>query len=49
MILDCTDRVVILNEGKIVASGNTEEMLQNKELLESCDLELPLSQANKYY
>ena len=49
MILDCTDRVVILKDGKIVADGSSEEILKNKELLESCDLELPLSQTNKYY
>lgn len=47
MILDCTDRVVILKDGKVAANGNSQEILKNKQLLESCDLELPLSQTNK--
>lgn len=43
MILDCTDRVVIINDGRIVASGKSQEILRNKDLLENCNLELPLS------
>lgn len=41
LVLDVCERTLILKEGKIVADGATHELLQNKELLESCHLELP--------
>lgn len=41
-IYDTCDRVILLHHGQIVADGNTKEVLKNKELLEQCDLELPL-------
>ena len=43
MILDTCDTVILLNHGTVVKSGPAEEILPDKELLESCRLELPLS------
>jgi cobalt/nickel transport system ATP-binding protein len=42
-IMDTCKRVVLLDEGRIIADGNTDEILKDKELLESHGLELPLS------
>ena len=44
-ILDTCPRTVLLDEGRIIADGNTEEILKNKTLLELHGLELPL----RYY
>ncbi|MBQ2089687.1 MAG: energy-coupling factor ABC transporter ATP-binding protein [Lachnospiraceae bacterium] len=44
-VLDTCDRVVLLYEGEIIADGPAEEILTNKELLESHGLELPI----RYY
>lgn len=43
MIMDTCSRVIILNEGKIVADGKSDELLKEKKLLEMSNLELPLS------
>ncbi len=43
MILETCQRVLILNRGKIVADGPAREILSNQPLLESNQLELPLS------
>ncbi len=43
LILDICPRVVLLDEGKIMANGNTREVLSNKSLMESHGLEVPLS------
>lgn len=43
MILETCQKVVILNAGKIVASGDTQLLLRDQTLLEKWDLELPLS------
>ena len=43
MALDTCSRVIILNNGKIIADDTTEKILNNKELLEDNNLELPLS------
>lgn len=40
-ILTMEPEVILLNPEGIAADGNAEEILQNKELLESCRLELP--------
>lgn len=40
--LDVCDRVIILNDGKVVADGKANEILMDKELLESYKMELPL-------
>ena len=41
-IYDTCDRVLLLHAGKIAADGPAAEILQQKDLLEHCDLELPL-------
>lgn len=43
MIMDTCDRVILISRGRIVADGNAEEILSNKELLEANRMELPLS------
>jgi cobalt/nickel transport system ATP-binding protein len=40
--LDVCDRVIILNNGKIVADGNAKAILKDKALLEQYKMELPL-------
>lgn len=42
MIYEVCDRVILLDDGKIVKDGNCKEILKDKELLETCNLELPL-------
>ncbi len=42
-IMDTCERVVLLDEGRIIADGKACEILQDKELLENHGLELPLS------
>ncbi len=46
MVLEACKRVIVLKEGEIVADGITEEILCDKELLESCGLEIPFSLQN---
>ena len=41
MILDTCSRVILLSHGKIVADGDTETILCDKELLEANRMELP--------
>lgn len=43
MVLDTCSRVILLKDGKIAADGRSAEILSDKELLESCSLELPLT------
>ncbi|MDO5010571.1 MAG: energy-coupling factor ABC transporter ATP-binding protein, partial [Intestinibacter bartlettii] len=43
MILDTCERTIVLKNGQIVADGDTKNILLDKELMEDCDLELPLS------
>ena len=42
MILDTCERTVLLAEGKIICQGDTGEILQDRELLETYGMELPL-------
>lgn len=42
-VWDTCNRVLVLNEGKIVADGTPDEILRDKKLLEENGLELPLS------
>lgn len=41
LLLETCDRVILINEGKIVKDGSIKEILFNKELLEENNLELP--------
>jgi cobalt/nickel transport system ATP-binding protein len=43
LILEICPRVILLDEGKIVANGGTKKILSNKSLMESHGLEVPLS------
>lgn len=43
LILDTCNKTIVLKEGTIIKSGDTKDILLNEELMESCDLELPLS------
>ena len=43
IIIDTCSRVVLMNNGKIIREGSTVEILNDRELLESNGLELPLS------
>lgn len=43
MALELCSRVLILKQGRCIADGSAKEILFNRELLESADLELPLS------
>jgi cobalt/nickel transport system ATP-binding protein len=43
MILDTSERVIVLNKGRIVADGSVLEILKDESLLTANDLELPLS------
>lgn len=47
MILDTCDRVILLSGGKIAADGPAQEILRDKELLESNRMELPFCLAGK--
>ena len=46
MILDTCERTILMNNGKIIKDGKTEEILRDKVLLEENGLELPLSLNN---
>jgi cobalt/nickel transport system ATP-binding protein len=41
-IMDTCERTVLLDEGRIIADGESKEILSNRELLEGHGLELPL-------
>lgn len=41
LVLECCDRVILINNGTIVADGDTLDILSNKKLLEDNGLELP--------
>jgi cobalt/nickel transport system ATP-binding protein len=41
--MDTCDRVILLDEGRIIADGDADTILRDKELLEGHGLELPLS------
>ncbi len=41
-IMDTCERTILLHEGKIIADGKTDDILKDRDLLESHGLELPL-------
>jgi len=43
MVFDICTRIVLIDEGQIVADGEVNEILSNKDLLEAHNLEVPLS------
>lgn len=43
LVLETCQRVIVVKNGKIAADGATSEILENRDLLDSCGLELPLS------
>ena len=43
MAMETCERVILLNSGKIVADGDVNHILRDKELLEKNELELPIS------
>lgn len=43
LVLTTCSRVIVLDQGEIAAAGPAEEVLRDKELLERCGLEVPLS------
>ncbi|TJX13467.1 ABC transporter ATP-binding protein [Tissierella creatinini] len=43
MVFETCDRIIVLKDGKVAASGATLEILTNGELLDKCGLEAPLS------
>ncbi len=42
MVFDLCERTIIMNEGAIIADGNSSDILNNKELLKKSGLEKPL-------
>ena len=42
-ILDTCERTILINKGRVVFDGKTEEIMKKKEVLEASGLELPLS------
>jgi cobalt/nickel transport system ATP-binding protein len=42
LVLDLCPRTIVLKEGRIAADGSTREIMQDEDLLESCNLEKPL-------
>jgi len=43
MVLETCDRIIVLKDGEVAANGATTEILSNRELMEKCGLEIPLS------
>ena len=46
LVLETCQRVIVVKNGKIAADGVTSEILTDRELLDNCGLELPLSIQN---
>ncbi len=49
LVLDTCNRTILLADGQIVADGETEEILRDKELLEANGLELPLGLQRRHH
>ncbi|HEX3032155.1 MAG TPA: energy-coupling factor ABC transporter ATP-binding protein, partial [Bacillota bacterium] len=46
MVYDLCQRTIVIRDGKIAADGPTKEILLDGELMESCNLEVPLALQN---
>lgn len=46
MVYELCDRIIVLKDGKVIADGSSHEILMNETLMDSCNLELPLSIQN---
>ena len=46
LVLETCQRVIVVKNGRIAADGATSEILTDRELLDNCGLELPLSIQN---
>jgi cobalt/nickel transport system ATP-binding protein len=42
MVLETCQRVILIDQGQMIAEGKTRDILSNKELLERHGLEVPL-------
>lgn len=43
MVMETCDRIIVIKEGEVAASGATLQILTNESLLNECGLEIPLS------
>lgn len=43
MVLEICERTIVLKQGKVAADGLTSEILADKELMNTCGLEVPLA------
>jgi len=43
MVLELTNRVILLDNGRVISQGQTREILSDQSLLEAHGLEVPLS------
>lgn len=43
MVMDTCERIIVIKDGEVAASGATLEILSNESLLNECGLEIPLS------
>jgi cobalt/nickel transport system ATP-binding protein len=46
MVLETCKRVIVIKEGQVLVDGATKEILADRELLDKCELEVPLSLGN---
>jgi cobalt/nickel transport system ATP-binding protein len=46
MVLETCNRIIVINKGEVVEDGTALKVLTNKDLLERCGLEMPLSLQN---
>jgi cobalt/nickel transport system ATP-binding protein len=48
LILEVCDRVILLDRGRVIADGIPQEIMQDRILMESSNLEVPHSLTHKY-